>query len=149
MLGLAALRAAGSGLGSGTAGGGHDRFRVLTHYREKIVCQNFSQFIGEYRRTRNGTQQLELRFDGIAGCLRTPEGGSSKQYLVIKKGNQTHARLLTVREAARLMGAPDSFIFPGSYNDGYKAMGDAVAVPVAQFIGERFLTKIAEVVYND
>ena len=24
------------------------RFRVLTHYREKIVCQNFPQFIGEY-----------------------------------------------------------------------------------------------------
>ena len=37
------------------------------------------------------------------------------------------------------MGAPDSFILPGSYNDGYKAMGDAVAMPVAQFIGERFL----------
>lgn len=35
-------------LGLGTAGGGHVRFRVLTHYREKIVCQNFPQFIGEY-----------------------------------------------------------------------------------------------------
>ena len=102
-----------------------------------------------YRRTRNGTQQLELRFDGIAGCLRTPEGGSSKQYLVVKKNGQIHARLLTVREAARLMGAPDSFELPGSYNDGYKAMGDAVAAPVAQFIGEQFLTKIAEAVYND
>ena len=102
-----------------------------------------------YRRTRNGKQQLELRFDGIAGCLRTPEGGSSKQYLVVKKNGQVHARLLTVREAARLMGAPDSFERPGSYNDGYKAMGDAVAAPVAQFIGERFLTKIAEAVYND
>ncbi len=54
-----------------------------------------------------------------------------------------------MREAARLMGAPDSFILPGSYNDGYKAMGDAVAMPVAQFIGERFLTKLAEAVYND
>lgn len=94
-------------------------------------------------------QQLELRFDGIAGCLRTPEGGSSKQYLVVKKNGQTHARLLTVREAARLMGAPDSFALPGSNNDGYKAMGDAVVAPVAQFIGERFLTKIAEAVYND
>lgn len=102
-----------------------------------------------YRRTRYGQQQLELRFDGIAGCLRTPEGGSSKQYLVIKKDGKTHARLLTVRETARLMGAPDSFILPGSYNDGYKAMGDAVAMPVARFIGERFLTKIAEVAYDD
>lgn len=102
-----------------------------------------------YRRTRNGKQQLELRFDGIAGCLRTPEGGSSKQYLVVNKGNEIHARLLTVRETARLMGAPDSFMLPGTYNDGYKAMGDAVAAPVAQFIGERFLTKIAEAIYND
>lgn len=56
---------------------------------------------------------------------------------------------MTVREAARLMGAPDSFILPGSYNDGYKAMGDAVAMPVAQFIGENFLTKLAEAVYDD
>ena len=92
--------------------------------------------------------RLELRCDGIAGCLRTPEGGSSKQYLVIKEAGATHARLLTVREAARLMGAPDTFKLPGSYNDGYKAMGDAVAMPVAQFIGERFLTKIAEAIYN-
>ena len=102
-----------------------------------------------YRRTRHGEQQLELRFDGIAGCLRTPEGGSSKQYLIIKENGETHARLLTVREAARLMGAPDSFILPGSYNDGYKAMGDAVAMPVAQFIGEKFLANIAEAEYND
>ena len=102
-----------------------------------------------YRRTRHGEQQLELRFDGIAGCLRTPEGGSSKQYLVVKKNNEIHARLLTVREAARLMGAPDSFVLPGSYNDGYKAMGDAVAMPVAQIIGEKFLIKLAEAVYND
>lgn len=102
-----------------------------------------------YRRTRYGRQQLELRFDGIAGCLRTPEGGSSKQYLVVKKDGENHARLLTVREAARLMGAPDSFILPGSYNDGYKAMGDAVAMPVAHYIGEHFLTKLAEAVYDD
>ena len=101
-----------------------------------------------YRRTRHGQQQLELRFDGVAGCLRTPEGGSSKQYLVVKKANEIHARLLTVREAARLMGAPDSFVLPGSANDGYKAMGDAVAVPVAKFIGERFLTKLAKSVYD-
>ena len=71
----------------------------------------------------------------------TPEGGSSKQYLSCEKNDEIHARLLTVREAARLMGAPDSFILPGSYNDGYKAMGDAVAMPVAQFIRRKFPNK--------
>ena len=101
-----------------------------------------------YRRTRNGHQQLELRFDGIAGCLRTPAGGSSKQYVVVRKNGENHARLLTVREAARLMGAPDSYSLPGSYNDGYFAMGDAVVLPVAQFIGERFLLPLAQAAYQ-
>lgn len=121
---------------------------IPERHQEKLFDQKDVYATG-YRRTRHGEQPLELRFDGVAGCLRTPEGGSSKQYLVVKKGNEVHARLLTVREAARLMGAPDNFLLPGSYNDGYKAMGDAVAMPVAKFIGERFLTKIAEAVYND
>lgn len=121
---------------------------IPERHKEKLD-EHSTVYATGYRRTRHGEQQLELRFDGIAGCLRTPEGGSSKQYLVAKKDGELHARLLTVREAARLMGAPDSFLLPGSYNDGYKAMGDAVAMPVAHFIGERFLTKIAEAVYDD
>lgn len=121
---------------------------VPSRHQAKLNKQDQIYATG-YRRTRNGQQQLELRFDGIAGCLRTPEGGSSKQYVVIKKAGHTHARLLTVREAARLMGAPDDFILPGSYNDGYKAMGDAVVVPVSQFIGKNFLVKLAEAIYHD
>lgn len=126
-----------------------DVLRLVPEHHQKILNEQDTVYATGYRRTRHGEQQLELRFDGIAGCLRTPEGGSSKQYIVIKKNGETHARLLTVREAARLMGAPDSFILPGTYNDGYKAMGDAVAMPVARFLGETFLSKIAEAVYND
>jgi len=41
-----------------------------------------------YRRTRpdadgGKSQRLELRFDGVAGCLRTPNGGSSRQIVLI------------------------------------------------------------------
>jgi DNA (cytosine-5)-methyltransferase 1 len=54
---------------------------------------------------------------------------------------------MSPREAARLMGVPDSFTLPEKDNDGYKAMGDAV--PVAEFVGRMFLTKLAEAVYND
>ncbi len=101
-----------------------------------------------YKRTRNGRQVLELRFDGIAGCLRTPKGGSSRQYLVLKRGKGLVTRLLTVRETARLMGAPESYKLPGTYNDGYKAMGDAVAVPVARYLAKHLLSRLAESVSN-
>lgn len=101
-----------------------------------------------YRRTRNGKQCLEVRFDGVAGCLRTAAGGSSKQFVVVKKDGLLHARVLRAREAARLMGAPDEYYLPKSENDGYFAMGDAVAVPVAEFIGKRFLVKLVEAAYG-
>lgn len=96
-----------------------------------------------YKRTRE-RQVLELRFDGIAGCLRTPEGGSSRQWLVLKDGKKYSTRLLTIREVARLMGAPDDYELPGSYNDGYKAMGDAVVVPVVDYLATHLLKPLAE-----
>ncbi len=117
--------------------------------RHKKIMDGFDNVVATgYRRTRQGKQCLELRFDGVAGCLRTPEGGSSKQFVIVKQDGEIHARLLSPREAARLMGAPDDFILPDVYNDGYKAMGDAVALPVASFVGREFLTKLAEAAYG-
>ena len=97
-----------------------------------------------YRRMRNGRQVLELRFDDIAGCLRTPEGGSSRQLLVIARNGNLETRLITIREAARLMGARESYRIVGSYNDGYKAMGDAVAVPAVRYLAQHLLSHLAK-----
>ncbi len=101
-----------------------------------------------YRRTRpdeNGEmrQRLEIRFDGIAGCLRSPNGGSSRQTVILVDRGKVRSRLMTVRECARLMGAPDTYIIEGSYNDGYRAMGDAVAVPVTRWLTRHLLTPLA------
>lgn len=105
---------------------------------DAVECDE--QFVAPgYRRTRDGQQVLELRFDCTAGCLRTPEGGSSRQVLVFKKNGELRSRLVTVRETARLMGVRDSYLLPGSYNDGYKAMGDAVAVPVVRWLAMHLL----------
>ena len=97
-----------------------------------------------YKRIRNGEQVLELRFDEVAGCLRTPSGGSSRQYLVVRTENHWKTRILTPREAARLMGAPEEFQLPGTFNDGYRAMGDAVAAPVAGYLAKHLLFPLAK-----
>ena len=102
-----------------------------------------------YKRTRGGQQLLELRFDNVSGCLRTPEGGSSRQVLVLKESSgRLVTRLLTVREAARLMGVRDDYKIPGSYNDGYRAMGDAVAVPVVRYLAQHLLTPISALLHE-
>lgn len=101
-----------------------------------------------YKRTRKSKQVLELRFDDVAGCLRTPEGSSSRQLLVIRQGDSWRTRLLSPREAARLMGAPENYQLPGSANDGYKAMGDAVAAPVAAHLAKHLLLPLARACHD-
>ncbi len=115
----------------------------------KMAVRSGTLLIGTgYRRTRatdgkGKAQRLEVRFDGLAGCLRTPNGGSSRQVVLIINKGRVRSRLMTVRECARLMGANDEFQLPGSYNDGYRAMGDAVAVPVTQFLAKHLLAPLA------
>lgn len=89
-----------------------------------------------YRRIRDGNQQAEIRFDGIAGCLRTAKGGSSRQTVVIVNGDTVRSRLLSPREAASLMGLPKSYKLPEKYNDAYNLCGDGVAVPVVRFLAQ-------------
>ncbi|HUY80776.1 MAG TPA: DNA cytosine methyltransferase [Acidobacteriaceae bacterium] len=102
---------------------------------------------GIYRRTRadeNGdrVQRAEVRFDDISGCLRTPVGGSSRQTILIVEGEVVRSRLLSPREAARLMGLPDSYILPKNYNEAYHLAGDGVVVPVVRFLAEHLLEPI-------
>lgn len=84
-------------------------------------------------------QRLELRFDGLAGCLRTPSGGSSRQYVIVCDGGEARARRLTGRECARLMGVGDDYVLPSSESAALKLMGDAVAVPVVRALTEGLL----------
>jgi DNA (cytosine-5)-methyltransferase 1 len=97
---------------------------------------------GIYRRTREGVQRAEVRFDDVSGCLRTPRGGSSRQSLVVIENGRTRTRLLSPREAARLMGLPDSYRLPENYNQAYHLCGDGVAVPAVRFLRSNVLDSL-------
>ncbi len=84
-------------------------------------------------------QRAEARFDNVAGCLRTPNGGSSRQTLLVINGRKVRSRLLSPREAARLMGLPDDFPLPARYNDAYHLAGDGVAPPVVGYLARNII----------
>jgi DNA (cytosine-5)-methyltransferase 1 len=101
-----------------------------------------------YKRTRPDedgvmSQRAEVRFDGISGCLRTPVGGSSRQTIIIVEKKHIRTRLLSPREAARLMGVPDFYPLPQGYNDAYHLFGDGVAVPVVSWLEDHLLWPLA------
>jgi len=101
---------------------------------------------GVYKRTRWAqgvkVQRAEVRFDGIAGCLRTPAGGSSRQLILVVEGDKIRSRLLSTRETARLMGLPDTYKLPETYNEAYHLTGDGVAVPVVRYIAQHVIEPV-------
>ncbi len=84
-------------------------------------------------------QRAELRLDGLAGCLRTPGGGSSRQLLLVAEGGRVRSRLLTPREGARLMGLADDYRLPTVKTAALHLVGDGVAVPVVRYLAEQVL----------
>ena len=104
---------------------------------------------GLFRRMRmdegRKVQRAEVRFDGLAGCLRTPRGGSSRQTLVVVDAGQVRTRLISGREGARLMGLPETYRLPKAATAALHVCGDGVAVPAVRWLAESLLEPLLAV----
>ncbi len=89
-------------------------------------------------------QRAEVRFDGVAGCLRTPRGGSSRQVIVVVESGQVRTRLLSPREAARLMGLSERYVLPKAATSALQVAGDGVAVPVVAWLAHELLEPLLD-----
>ena len=119
----------------------------LHRARVQAAIDSGARHVGAvFRRMRveNGrrVQRAEARFDGMAGCLRTPAGGSSRQIILVIDRGEARARLLTGREAARLMGLPEDYILPRSANAALHLAGDGVACPVVRHLAQQIIEPV-------
>jgi DNA (cytosine-5)-methyltransferase 1 len=115
-----------------------DKHRVLA---DQMIAGREIRTGTVFRRVRNGKSMAELRTDGIAGCLRTPKGGSGRQILFMAGCGSYRVRLLTPRECARLMGA-DDYRITVPLNQALFGFGDAVCVPVIDWVAQNYLNSI-------
>ncbi len=105
-------------------------------------------YAAAFRRVRvqpDGTKRsmAELRTDGLAGCLRTPKGGSARQIIVRAGDGRLDARLLSPRECARLMGAHRYNFAPDlSVNRALYGFGDAVCVDAVRWLADHRLAPV-------
>lgn len=118
-------------------------------YLKDLQDLPYSSYCTMYRRVREGKQRAELRKDGIAGCLRTARGGSSRQMLVRVGVGMIRMRLMTPREYARLQGVPDHYPLPSQINQALTGLGDAVCVPVIAWIAENILNSLVKLVQEN
>ena len=128
-----------------------DMMTNLNRKKVEAAKEQKTKVVGTiYRRTRpdeigEKRQRAEVRFDEIAGGLRTPAGGSSRQTLILVQGERVQSRLLSPREVAALMGLPETYVLPPRYNDAYKLAGDGLAVPVVRHLSENIFEPILAV----
>lgn len=126
---------------------GKERLEAFTGSLSPIQWRRFDALVHgpqmswrtAYRRTRAGRPVWEIRRDGIAGCLRTTGGGSSKQALVETGHGEARVRWMTPVEYARLMGARGYRLRGATSNQALFGFGDAVAVDVIRWIGKHYL----------
>jgi len=122
----------------------HTRHKELL---EKTIKNNQYSYFPAFRRTRerDGVKKstVELRMDGIAGCLRTPKGGSARQIIVRAGKGRVDARLINEKEAARLMGAHDYKLNPNlNLNQVLFGFGDAVCVNAVEWLARNYLNML-------
>lgn len=122
-------------------------YRMMSDLHRKRIDEfvhSNRTFVGTiYRRKRHGKTMAEVRFDGIAGCLRTPKGGSARQIVIFVTKGRIRIRWMTPREYSRLQGVGD-FPLVGKTNQQLFGFGDAVCVPAISWIDQQVLTPIAK-----
>ena len=110
----------------------------------RLRCYRESQTVswrGAYRRTRDGRAVWEIRGDEIAGALRTTRGGSSRQAIVRAGRGTADVRWMSRDEYARLQGAGDLDYGAVTERQAMFALGDAVCVPVIEWLGHHWLAR--------
>lgn len=112
--------------------------------RKTAMATGVTQVGTLYCRTRKGSPVYEVRFDGLAGCLRTAGGGSSVMKIMVAGADGSiNTRRLHAREAARLMGIPDAYELPAGNNAAYSMAGDGVVTDVVSWLAREIIEPIA------
>ncbi|MFD2113254.1 DNA cytosine methyltransferase [Thiorhodococcus fuscus] len=86
-----------------------------------------------------------LRWDGQCPTLRAGTGSDRGSYQSVRPIHPDHPRVITVREAARLQGFPDSHLFHPTVWHSFRMIGNSVS-PI---ISEALFRVIAEKLYEE
>jgi DNA (cytosine-5)-methyltransferase 1 len=94
--------------------------------------------LGEISKKYYSQAYARLHRAGLARTLTTyfQNAGSGRFF------HYEEPRTLTIREAARLQGFPDEFVFLGSLAEQMQLVGNAVPLPLARALGNHVLTEL-------
>lgn len=104
---------------------GHQRteHRPETVRRFSTIPQGAMDPVGKHKR---------LSWDGLCPTLRAGTGSDRGSYQAVRPLHPTEHRVITPREAARLQGFPDDFIFHSTVWHSFRMIGNSVSPIVSE-----------------
>ena len=86
-----------------------------------------------------GKRGMARRISWDEACLTLTTSPSQKQ---TERCHPEETRPFTIREYARIQSFPDEWFFEGSISSSYKQIGNAVAVNVAEAVGQQVIESL-------
>jgi DNA (cytosine-5)-methyltransferase 1 len=102
-----------------------------TKHTEKVV-QRFTQTLPG--KSDPISKAIRLRHNGLCPTLRAGTSKERGSYQAVRPIHYLHPRVITAREAARLQGFPDWFIFHKTKWHSFRQIGNSVSPLVAEFV---------------
>ena len=88
------------------------------------------------------SKSKRLKWDGFCPTLRAGTGPEKGSYQAVRPIHPSEGRVLTVREAARLQGFPDWFVFHPTKWTSFRMIGNSVSPLVADFLLQQMFDKL-------
>jgi DNA (cytosine-5)-methyltransferase 1 len=122
----------------------HRRPRMADELTSSARTVHTRKSIDRFAAARPGTTEAVSRFlrlhpDGICNTLRAGTASDRGAYTAPRPIHPTLARVITVREAARLHGYPDWFRFHVTKWNGFRQIGNSVPPYLGRAVGAAIL----------
>jgi DNA (cytosine-5)-methyltransferase 1 len=115
-----------------------DRFdqRLVSGFLGTVHSENVKHRYArlEQGKTDSISKAQRLKLDGQCPTLRAGTGPERGSYQAVRPIHPTEPRVITPREAARLQGFPDWFVFPPTKWHSFRQIGNSVSPLVSEYI---------------
>lgn len=88
------------------------------------------------------TKSYKLTWDGVSPTLRAGTGAEKGAFQAVRPLHPTRGRVITVREAARIQGFPDWFLFHPTKWHSFRMIGNSVSPIVSRALFDYIRTRM-------
>lgn len=125
-----------------------DRSTLTNTKRTKHEKRIYNEFLKLKEGESHTSRRKKLNANGLSPTIRAGTKSDKGSYTALRPIHYKQPRVITVREAARLMSFPDWMVFHETKWHGFRLVGNAVPPLMAKAVATKILVLIKELNYR-